>query len=216
MQAAFILQPDDPSEVSLKELVELKRKFEAWYENRAFVRRVTTAMHDIDDSTDAAELARKLKRYVTEFNLEATDKDHGAQAILGRVRKAPPKIRWKCGIEDLDFRFQGIGPDGQPAQGMLAQKEVVVLAAGYKAGKTREMLNWVIALLDQGASVAMFVLEDDEGSFAIKLMAAKSRVPKFLIERYLLGGAAFIGQGGAEIMQRIEDAIAWSVSERPG
>lgn len=92
---------------------------------------------------------------------------------------------------------------------MLAQKEVTVLAAQYKAGKTREALNWTYRLLDQGASVTLLVLEDDEGSFALKLMAAKYRVPKYVLERFIYGGIGFLGEDGKELAARCEAAIAW-------
>lgn len=208
-EAAFVLAPE-PSETDLKTILGLKAVVKKQHDDRVFIQRIDGVMRELMATSNADDAADKLRRYLTEFKVDAgINRDHTGKGILERVRQAPPKIRWKCGIEDLDIKFQGIGPDGQPGYGMLAQKEVVVLAAGYKAGKTRESLNWVISLLDQGASVAMLVLEDDEGSFATKIMGAKARVPKYLIERYLVGGVGFLGAGGREIAGRIEEAVRW-------
>jgi hypothetical protein len=132
------------------------------------------------------------------------------------MQNTPPKTRWKAGIEDLDYLFKGIDPQGNPGTGMLAQKEVTVLAGQYKAGKTREALNWAYRLLDQGASIALLVLEDDEGSFATKIMGAKFRLPKYVLERYIFGGIGFLGAEGKELAGRCQEAVDWweSVSDR--
>lgn len=208
VEAILMLRPD-PEDVTVANVTELKSRVEQAARDRQFLTKVSAAMRDIDSGDTTEEVARKLKRYLQEFQLELVHKDHSAKGILDRLKKQPPKIRWQCGIRDLDYAFEGIGPDGEPTQGMLAQKEVVVLAAGYKAGKTREMLNWVGALLDQGANIAMFVLEDDEGSFLLKLAAAKFRVRKWELERYILDAARYFGDVGMELMGRMDKALKW-------
>lgn len=208
LQEIFVSQPE-PEDVELSTLVNLKAEVERAAVDRAFIEDVQRQMAYIERGGSPEEIASRLEQAIARYSGAKIDRDHTAGGILSRLKQTPPKVRWKSGIEDLDRAFPGIGPDGQPGYGMLAQKEVTVLAAQYKAGKTREALNWTYRLLDQGASVTLLVLEDDEGSFALKLMAAKYRVPKYVLERFIYGGIGFLGEDGKELAARCEAAIAW-------
>lgn len=208
LQEIFVLQPD-PDEVELSTLISLKTDVERAAVDRAFVEDVRRQMAYIERGGSPEDVAERLQKAIERYSAAKIDRDHTASGILSRLKQAPPKVRWKCGIEDLDRAFPGIGPDGQPGYGLLAQKEVTVLAAQYKAGKTREVLNWAGRLLDQGASVTLLVLEDDEGSFALKLMAAKFRIPKYILERYIYGGVTFLGEDGRELAARCQMALDW-------
>lgn len=208
LQEIFVSQPN-PEDVELSTLVNLKTEIERAAVDRAFIDDIRRQIAYIERGDNPEDVATRLTQAIERYTMAKIDRDHTTSGILSRLKQTPPKVRWKSGIEDIDRAFPGIGPDSQPSYGMLAQKEVTILAAQYKAGKTREMLNWVYRLLDQGASISMLVLEDDEGSFALKLMAAKFRVPKHILERYIYGGVGFFGDDSKELKTRCEAAIAW-------
>lgn len=215
LEQIFVAQPE-PADVELSQLINLKGAVEKNHIDRVFIADVEREMDYIQRGGSPEGVAERLERAIHRYSSSKIERDHTAGGILGRLKQTPPKVRWKVGIPDLDYAFPGIGPDGQPAYGMLAQKEVTVLVGGYKSGKSREQLNWVYRLLDQGANVALVVLEDDEGSFATKLMAAKFRVRKHILERYIFGGVGFLGEDGKELAGRCQEAVDWfnSVSGR--
>lgn len=204
----IIVQQPEPEEVDLGGLLRLKEAVEAAALDRDFIADVTRQMEYISRGENPQEVAERLKRATARYEAAHIRRDHTAPGIISRLRSAPPKVRWRSGIDDLDRAFPGVGPSGQPDYGMLAQKEVLVLLAQYKVGKTREALNWAGRLLDQGASVTVVALEDDDGSFALKLMAAKFNIPKYVLERYIYGGIAFLGADRA-LAERCEAAISW-------
>jgi KaiC/GvpD/RAD55 family RecA-like ATPase len=130
----------------------------------------------------------QLQQTLDDFDRSSTKKPATAESILGQLasKELIPKTRWKSGNREFDEIFNGVDRDGNPATGMLAQKEVVIVTAAPGVGKTREALAWIPNLLSQGASVAVYASEDDAFTFATRIMASQSGVPRWKVEQFLV------------------------------
>lgn len=200
----------DPEEVELDGVIALKNALERTFDDRVLALRLNTASRLLaEGSKSADEIVAELRWALDSRAREHIGRDHTATGIRQRLSESSRHIRWRCGADDLDYAFKGIGPDGQPGEGALAQGEIVLLAARYGSGKTRIALNWVAALLDQGASVALLALEDDDTSFAARLMGIKFDIAPWKILRYAAGGVAYLSEQGRQDAQKCEEALSW-------
>lgn len=207
VERVLLLVPE-PEDVELSALIALKAQLTKDARQRAYSAKFARAAERVAVDEEAVAEVRKL---VDEYERQSLVKETTAKHIIERVRTAPPKIRWRVCVDpnDLDDAFEGIGPDGNPGRGALAQGEVAVLVAQYGVGKTRVVSNWAVALLDQGASVAWINLEDDESAVACNLMAAKFDIEPWRIERYMVGGEAFFRGEERRWVPRLGAALQW-------
>jgi hypothetical protein len=203
----IIMNAPHPDEVRIAEVHELKAQVERAAAGRSFKGRASAAV-DLLGSNDELAVA-KLRQEIDAYTRARIGRDHTATGIAGRLGQTSKHIRWKSGCADLDFAFRGVGPDGQPGDGLLAQGEILVLAAQYGGGKTRIVNNWVVQLLEQGASVAMVALEDDDVSFATRLIAIKENVEPWKIEQFATGACVFLGAEAAADTEKCERGLAW-------
>lgn len=204
----IILLAPEPEEVTLDALQQQKELIEREAAGRQLSQRLTSVAAQIG-TRPADEVVADARGLLDAYSREKVGIDHTARGIAQRLGQANRHIRWRCGSEDLDRAFQGIGPDGKVGYGMLAQGEVVVLAAMYGSGKTRIVNNWGAALLDQGASVAYLVLEDDDVSFATRLMAIHADVAPWKLEQHAAAVVGYLGEDGLADKERCETGLAW-------
>lgn len=209
-------------DLAFKDVEAVKEKVVKDANDRKFALKVKKAGAQLEKGRLRPEdAAADLQRAIDERHRDVLRRDHSAGGILGRIRERaekgePPRVRWRCGNDEFDLAFKGVGPSGKAGFGMLAQKEVTLLSAGPGTGKTREALNWVNALETQGANVAIFAQEDDELAFSTRLMAAKFDVQRWMVEQYLVLHPADIAWRETENYDKCRQAVEWfsSIEQR--
>ncbi len=205
-----------PDSVSMKNILELSKVIAKVYDDKAFASRLTNITYKITKGGEApVDQVPAIRKLIDDYSAGATDEEQTATAILDRLKNGKPTIRYAVGLDSFDYLFPGITIDDKPGYGLLGAGEVLGLSAPPKNNKTRMMINWLVPLLSQGASIGWFTLEDNELSCALKLMGVKFRIYPRHLEWFIHFGpeeAARSYQNPKDFIKRCTEAVAWYAS----
>lgn len=138
-------------------------------------------------------------------------------SILERMRTSIPVVRWAIGHYLLDAGFHGLDKNGDPIEGLLAQGEVLVISAAYKARKTTTAIWACTEHLAAGGTVLYAILEDEETTLTAKLIGARVSVEYWKVALFVQGKFyAPLNEAGREDTRKIIEGVAWyeSVADR--
>lgn len=202
-----------PESVDFDEVVSVVGQVRRRAASKTYEQRVASAYGRLARGAEPLEIAVELEAAAEDVKRGVITIDATATAIGEELTRRGPKRRWRLFPKEysqIDDLFPGIGPDGvTPTVGCSGEGEMMLFAAGYKVGKTRQLLNCVDVLLEQDTtSTTIVTLEDNRLTIALKLMAIKFDVPKWAIEQHK-SGAAFLGKDGPMVHAKCEAALAW-------
>ena len=208
----------EPEEANLDRFMDIVKDVEKSIVERKFKAELTSSLTRLTaGGSTPLNLLPEINNTISDYLTGISIKDNTITGIFDRMIKAPPLARFRSGIDALDLLFSGFDKEGKYACGLLGKSEVVGIAAGYKTGKTRLLYNILGNLLDQGASVAMFCLEDSDQKYLKKLMCAYHNIGLKQMDRFLVTGGEIDPQdlitydeSGDTIYKRCVEAIAWA------
>lgn len=142
--------------------------------------------------------------YAEALNLKAATVVAGQQSLLTNSSPVISDIIRMDQSNTFGRRFyygQGLFKPMNNATKGFREGQVVVINAGYKAQKTRWMLNLVIAFLEAGVSVSVQTLEDNAGAIKEKLVAMLTCLHEQEVELY------YDPDGPLELKKRLKPQI---------